>query len=206
MGWRISLYRLSKQTADKWKCITEEQYQTGEAWEEMYNELTSECIFYDTLTDIICKDRDKKLHSDFFINGIDTDESAFITISKEQFLNIIEEVRQRVIRWFDGRKVDNNELGDYWKNPTSLYLSHGEPWTADSAMKENQKEWNDKAYQWKIRFKGDESDKEYHYMNIELTDKWKVSGGWSYEYLIFDLIHIYKLFDWDNDVLLAIGG
>lgn len=206
MGWRISLYRLPKQTADKWKGITEEQYHTDEVWEKMYDELASECIFYDTLTGIICEDRDKKLHSDFFINGIDTDESAFITISKEQFLDIIGEVRQRIIKWFDGRKVDNDELGDYWKSPKSLYLNHGVPWTADSAMKENQNEWNNKAYQWKIRFKGDKSEKEYHYMNIELTDKWKVSGGWSYEYLIFDLIHIYKIFDWDNDVLLAIGG
>lgn len=206
MGWRISLYRLPKQTADKWKNITEEQYHTEEVWDKMCKELISECIYYDTLTDIICEDRDKKLHSDFFVKNIDTDESAYITISKEQFLGIIEEVRQRIIRWFDGRKVNNDELGDYWKNPKSLYTKNGAPWTADSAMKENQKEWNDKASHWKIRFKGKESDTEYHYMDIDLTDKWKVSGGWSYEYLIFDLIHIYKIFDWDNDVLLAIGG
>lgn len=204
MGWRISLYRLSKKTADKWKNITEEQYHTEQ--DKLYEDLTSECIFYDTLTDIICEDRDKKLHSDFFVNDINTDESAYITISKEQFLNIIEEVRQRIIRWFDGRKVNNDELGDYWKNPTSLYIKHGAPWTADSAMKENQKEWNDKAYKWKVQYKNKETDTEYHYLNIELTDKWKVSGGWSYEYLIFDLIHIYKIFDWENDVLLAIGG
>lgn len=206
MGWRISLYRLPKQTADKWKGITEEQYHTEEVWDKLYEDLHSECIFYDTLTDIICEDRDKKLHSDFFVNDIDTYESAFITISKEQFLNIIEEVRQRIIWWFDGRKVNNDELGDYWKNPTSLYIKHGAPWTADSAMNENQKEWNDKAYKWKVQYKNKKTDTEYHYLNIELTDKWKVSGGWSYEYLIFDLIHIYKIFDWDNDVLLAIGG
>lgn len=208
MGWRISLYRLPKQTADKWKNITDEQYHTE--WDKMYDELHSECIFYDTLTDIICEDRDKKLHSDFFINDIDTNESAFIAISKEQFLDIIEEVRQRIIWWFDGRKVnyevDNVELGDYWKNPTSLYSMRGAPWTADSAMKENQKEWNNKANHWKTRYKGNESDTGYHYLNIDLHSKWKVSGGWSYEYLIFDLIHIYKIFDWDNDVLLAIGG
>lgn len=73
-------------------------------------------------------------------------------------------------------------------------------------MKENQKEWNDKARQWKARFKDKESDTEYYYMFIDLESKWKVSGGWTYEYLIFDLIHIYKIFDWENDVLLAIGG
>jgi len=206
MGWRISLYRLPKQTADKWKNITEEQYHTEEVWDKMCEDLHSECIYYDTLTDIICKDRDKKLHSDFFINGINTNESAYITISKEQFLNIIEEVRQRIIRWFDGRKVNNDKLGDYWKNPTSLYTKIGAPWTADSAMKENQKEWNDKAFRWKVKFKDTESDTKYYYTNIDLSSKWKVSGSWSYEYLIFDLIHIYKIFDWDNDVLLAIGG
>lgn len=203
MGWRISLYKLPKQTADKWKNITEEQYHTEEVWDKLYDDLTSECIYYDTLTDIICEDRENKLHSDFFVNNINTNESAYITISKDQFLGIIEEVRQRIIRWFDGRRIDaKGELGSSFKDK----LLMEEPWNTQTAMEANQGEWNIKANCWKIRFKCKESDREYHYPNIDLHSKWKISGGNSYEYLIFDLIHIYKIFDWENDVLLAIGG
>ena len=202
MGWRISLYRLTKKTADKWKDITREQYHTEEVWDKMYEELTSECIFYDTLTDILRRDREKQLHDDYFKNDVDDPNMAVITISKEQFLSIIMEVREKIIEWFDGRRIDaKGELGSCFKEKPLM----GEPWNTQTAMEANQGEWNIKADRWKIRFKGNESDKEYHYPNIDLTDKWKVSGGWSYEYLIFDLIHIYKIFDWDNDVLLAIG-
>lgn len=60
---------------------------------------------------------------------------------------------------------------------------------------------------WKIKwFDEDKGIYGYHNINVDTNDKWTISGGWSYEYLIFDLIHILKIFDWENDVLVAIGG
>ena len=58
----------------------------------------------------------------------------------------------------------------------------------------NQSSWNYKARLWNLD------------ITVNLKDKWKVSGSNIYEYFIFDLIHILKIFDWDNDVLMAIGG
>lgn len=46
----------------------------------------------------------------------------------------------------------------------------------------------------------------YFNINIDLNDKWSISGSWEYEYMIFDLIHLLKIFDWNNDTLVAIGG
>ena len=43
-------------------------------------------------------------------------------------------------------------------------------------------------------------------INLDLNNKWKVSDGYTYEYLIFDLIHILKIFDWEKDELVCIGG
>lgn len=37
-------------------------------------------------------------------------------------------------------------------------------------------------------------------------DKWTISGGDIYEYMIFDLIHILKIFDWEKETLVCIWG
>lgn len=39
-----------------------------------------------------------------------------------------------------------------------------------------------------------------------MDDKWSISNGFTYEYLIFELIHILKIFDWGNDIMVVIGG
>ena len=58
---------------------------------------------------------------------------------------------------------------------------------------------------WNNYWIGDDGTK--HYMNIDLSDnKWWVSNGMTYRYVIFNFIHILKCFDWDNDYLVAIGG
>ena len=47
----------------------------------------------------------------------------------------------------------------------------------------------------------------YEETGVDLSNnKWKVSGSWSYKYGIFDLIHVYKIFDWENDIMVVYGG
>lgn len=175
MGYRFSLYRITKGTYNKWKDLSKEEYHSDEKWVNFYKEVTQECVYFDTLKSIMRADLDNKLSSPFFTHDVDEEYRMWATISRGQFLYIIEEVRQKIIEWFDGRRVDGDKLGE---------------------------EWNIKADSWKIRFS---HKNRYAYANIDLEDKWRVSRGVSYEYLIFDLIHIYKIFDWENDVLLAIG-
>ena len=58
---------------------------------------------------------------------------------------------------------------------------------------------------WDNYWIGDDGTK--HYVNIDLSNnKWWISNGMSYKYVIFNFIHILKCFDWDNDYLVAIGG
>ena len=52
----------------------------------------------------------------------------------------------------------------------------------------------------------DDNKTSYPDINLDLNNKWLVSGSWSYEYGIFDMIHILKIFDWENDELICIGG
>lgn len=204
MGFRCSLYCVPKVVAQKWKNVTEEEF--SEKFDSIYDELVKERIKYDTLTDVLRSDYEDKFSSKYFTNKLDIEsDMSFGTISREQLLNIIEEVRtNHIIKWFDGRRVDNdNKVGESFTNPTALYMQR--EWTAEDAMKANQVEWDIKADNWKYKWYSKE-DGSCHYLTIDLNNKWLVSGGNTYEYLIFDLIHILKIFDWENNVLMVIGG
>jgi hypothetical protein len=67
--------------------------------------------------------------------------------------------------------------------------------------------------EWEMELRRWESEWENHgqerlsYSEIDLSNnKWKVSGSWSYKFGIFDLIHVYKIFDWENDMMVVYGG
>ena len=62
MGFLTSLYCISKETANKFKDITEKEND----YEGVVNELEKECIAYDVLTTIILNDVDNKCSSRFF--------------------------------------------------------------------------------------------------------------------------------------------
>lgn len=204
MGFRISLYCVPKEVVRKYENFTEDDY-CADKDGIMFDELQKECIKYDTLTDVIMSGCEDKFSTCLFKNELSIeDDMYFGTISKEQFLNIIEEVRtNHILKWFNGRRVDKDKLGDVWLNPP-MYLHKNEGWTADEAMKANQAEWNIKANSWK--YKWDDEKKHFLNINIDMDNKWIVSGANTYEYLIFDLIHILKIFDWKNNVLVCIGG
>lgn len=207
MGFRISLYRVPKEVVHKYENFTEDDYRTDKDG-IMFDELQKERIIYDTLTDVINSDYADKFSSRLFKNKLSIeDDMTFGTISKEQLLNIIEEVRvNHILKWFEGRRIEKNKLGESFSNPP-LYLLKDHEWTLEEAMKANQIEWNIKASKWKWKWEN-EDNKMHHYLtiNIDTNNKWVISGADTYEYLIFDLIHIFKIFDWENDVLVCIGG
>lgn len=205
MGFRCSLYCVPKEVVRKYENFTEDDYRADKDG-IMFDELKKERIKYDTLTDVIMSECEGKFSSRLFKNELPIeDDMYFATISKEQFLNIIEEVRvNHILKWFNGRRVDKDKLGDIWLNPP-MHLHKVEGWTAEEAMKANQGEWNFKAYGWKYEWFDDEK-KHFLNINIDMDNKWIISGANTYEYLIFDLIHILKIFDWENDVLVCIGG
>lgn len=205
MGYRISLYCVPKTVVEKYREYKEEDYEKDE---DFFNNLEKEKVKYDTLTDVISSDNDNRFSTRLFKNRLTIeDDMYFGTISKEQLLNIIEEVRNNYVsKWFNNRVVTDKEIGETFKNPTALYLMKDEPWTPEEARKANQVEWNHKALLWKSHFKNDKGEERYFNIDIDIKNKWLVSGGDLYEYLIFDLIHILKIFDWENDELICIGG
>lgn len=205
MGFRISLYCVPKEIVHKYENFTEEDY-CADKDGIMFDELQKECVIYDTLTDVIQQDNTEKFSSRLFTNKLSIEEDMFFgTISKEQFLNIIEEVRvNHILKWFESRRVTEDKLGEAFLNSS---LSLRREWTTEDAMKANQCEWNIKALHWKWKWEN-KDDKMLHFLNINIdtNNKWIISGANNYEYVIFDLIHILKIFDWTNNVLVCIGG
>ena len=41
--------------------------------------------------------------------------------------------------------------------------------------------------------------------NTDEADKWTVTGSWEYEHSIFNLVHILKTIDWEQDTILFYG-
>lgn len=206
MGFRISLYRVPNEIVDKYRGFTEEDYETDDKG-VMLDELEKECIKYDTLTDVIMSDRNENFSTRLFKNRLEIESDMYFgTISQQQLLNIIEDVRvNHIIKWFDGRRVDKDKLGDYWTKP-SFFLRRNGQWTPDEAKDVNQGEWNIKADRWKYQWKDNNGTPSFLNINLHMDDKWTISGGDTYEYVIFDLIHILKIFDWEKDTLVCIGG
>ena len=45
----------------------------------------------------------------------------------------------------------------------------------------------------------------YHFEDIDETNKYAVSASYTYEHAIFNLIHLLKVIDWDNETILFYG-
>lgn len=205
MSYRISLYCVPKTVVKKYREYKEEDYKKDD---NFFDNLEKDKVKYDTLTDVISSDKDNSFSTPLFKNKLSIENDMYFgTISKEQLLNIIEEVRNNYVsKWFSGRVVTDKEVGETFKKPTALYLKKDAPWTPEKALMANQGEWNYKARLWQSSFIRDNGDVGYLTINVDTKNKWLVSGGNLYEYLIFDLIHILKIFDWENDELVCIGG
>ena len=48
--------------------------------------------------------------------------------------------------------------------------------------------------------------KKKEYSELNFKNPYLVSGSWRYRNAIFDMVHIYKVFDWDNHTMLVFGG
>ena len=58
--------------------------------------------------------------------------------------------------------------------------------------------------EWESSYK--DNDGGTHYFNIELEKENLVSGSWLYKFAIFDMIHVYKTFDWNKYTMVVYGG
>ena len=114
-------------------------------------------------------------------------DDAFALLTKDDFKAVIEEYRQKIVDWFE-----------------SLLNPDKSPITFNNLSKEERKnlEWEyeikDKLDSWSGKYCG--------ILPIDLDEsRERITGDWSYEYAIFELVRLYKIFDWENDDLVLVG-
>ena len=113
--------------------------------------------------------------------------NGFALLTKDDFKAVIEDYRQKIVDWFQSLL-----------NPDKSQI------TANKLSKEERKhlEWEceikDKLEKWSGRYTG--------VLPIDLDEsRERIAGNWSYEYAIFELVRVYKAFDWENDDLVLVG-
>ena len=190
MGWRVSFYRADKKNP----VIVKQEFDDGET----YNDITinGEEIMYDQGTDVWCElsHSNEDFKKEIKCLQEDTDRD-FFSITKEGFKMMILEYRQKVINTIK-KQIEVH------KNPALKDTLEYYGYDGDLL-----KTMEDELYTWEWSWLRDEGSRGYE--NIELDkpkSQFGISGSWTYKYAIFDMIEVYKYFDWDNYTMVVYGG
>lgn len=108
---------------------------------------------------------------------------GFALLTKDDFKAVIESYRQKVANWFDS------------------LLHPAEPEEEEEAEENQFEKWK-KAIQNKL----DAWSGKFGFFPFDVDEnKEKITTSWRYEYAIFELVRVYKAFDWENDDLVLVG-
>ena len=186
MGWRVSWYK-----ADKNEPITH----ISEDDESTWFKINGEQILNDGGTDIW---QELSLKNEEFKKEInclfENDDVDVFSITKKGFEMIILGYRQKVIDYMKAAI-------DLYEHPEEKYLN--KHWFTLDLVKDYKSELRE----WESTYKDENGISKF--FNIDLNkpnDKFGISGSWLYKYAIFDMIEIYKYFDWDKYTMVVYGG
>ena len=112
---------------------------------------------------------------------------GFALLKKDDFKAIIESYRQKIINWLKGIL----EPKDAPTVPADLSEEERKYSLMENCIRNKLDSW---------------SGKHFGLLPIDLSEKREqITGDWSYEYAIFELVRLYKVFDWENDDLVLVG-
>lgn len=112
---------------------------------------------------------------------------GFSLLTKDDFKAVIEAYRQKIIAWLESL-LNTDERICFSEELTKEQYQ----------FKELKQEIQDKIDSW--------SGKYFGISPIDLDEsRERITGDWSYEYAIFELVRLYKVFDWENDDLVLVG-
>ena len=112
---------------------------------------------------------------------------GFALLMKDDFKSVIEFYRQKIISWFK----------------SLLEIKDSSKFTAEYTKEQYQFEMLKGNVQNKIDIW---SGKYCGITPIDLNaENEQINNSWLYEYAIFELVRLYKIFDWKNDELVLVG-
>lgn len=112
---------------------------------------------------------------------------GFALLTKDDFKAVIEAYQQKIVKWLQSLlSVDER-------------ICFSDELTKEQYQFETLKqEVQDKIDSW--------SGKYFGISPIDLDEsRERITGDWSYEYAIFELVRVYKAFDWENNDLVLVG-
>ena len=182
MGWRVSWYKADKENPLIIKTDEDGYEEISVNGVEVANNQGTDMWIKLRSTEEYAKEI-KCLHDD--------PDRDFYSITKEGFKQIILFYRQTIIDYMKAsvELFENPELKEsskHWRTTDLLEMVKGEIREWESSYKDN--------------------DGGTHYFNIELEKENLVSGSWLYKFAIFDMIHVYKTFDWNKYTMVVYGG
>lgn len=115
-------------------------------------------------------------------------DTEFCIVKPEALLICAEHYKQKTIDWWENiaKSIDmtDEEIKNDWKN-----YPGGRP---------NIKE----KLEYHIR---DLKDKRINVLDTDINNKFSITTSWTYEYTMFELIHLYKSIDWNQYQLIWCG-
>ena len=112
---------------------------------------------------------------------------GFVLLTKDDFKSIIAFYQQKIVDWFQSLL-----------NPEDS-IKFSEDFTKEQYLFDRLKfEVQNKIDIWSGKYCG--------VTPIDLDDEVEqINNSWLYEYAIFELVRLYKIFDWENDDLVLMG-
>lgn len=114
-------------------------------------------------------------------------DDGFALMTKDDFKAVIEFYRQKIIAWLESL-LNTDERICFSEELTKEQYQ----------FEELKREVQGKIDSW--------SGKYFGILPIDLDEsRERITGDWSYEYAIFELVRVYKAFDWENNDLVLVG-
>ena len=193
MGYRNYIGYINKEEYNKIKDKTKQElneYYRNEDWFEVYEDEEPyipcyklvECLYeFGKYVEF----GDEKYYSPFFTDEKTqeymTEEHDFFIVNKDFLKHIINHYKEKIQTFYKGMLLPEEYKNKEFKDIPEEYLI----------------KWHDH-----IRFNSSEWI-ELNTFHLEKGDE--ITTSWKYEYSIFELVRIYKHFDWENNIVVYYG-
>lgn len=216
MGYRTYIGKLSKSEYDEVKDLTKEELfkrfneEQEDGWVGPY-EIAKILYEFGKYTEF----DDNKFYKPFFTNedlqNWYVEEHDFWVVGKDYLEHIINYYRDKIRTYYKEMLEPfhtENELTSKFLNSIKKHYGYSkDKYTFDLSLITDEEQTALFKLIEHIRSMGREWGA-YSFLNMQpydLEDGPEVTTSWKYEYNIFELVRIYKTFDWENDILVYYG-
>ena len=227
MGYRLSFYKIAKKKLDEVVDWTDDNFKCDDDYRNGYDELCDnaeevmfDCtnwLYFDEFREICHSGQEDKIWSRMFNNKLDIEsDMSFMKMDKEQFKGFIDMVRHHITDMYDRQYIKllkNEELNDLYvgkikgdelekKYSSAFGIRDKKNFNVLDKLIEITNDANSRRDIWNIFYRNDEDFWEY----VEGHGKSKVSFTDDWESCLCNLMYLYRTVDWDDEMIMIIGG